>query len=172
MEIIKRLFIKAIALLTGSLVVILFFIYLPCVLGTSNESSVNEGFHIFRYAAIIPMLLGAVLGGKCIFDFFIEGQGTPSPIDPPKKLVVSGFYRYNRNPMYSSVLLVLIGYSVWFLSLLVLLYTLAFFLVIHSFIVLFEEPALRKKFGDSYISYCQKVPRWIPRLSKSANRSN
>ena len=100
-----------------------------------------------------------------MLDFFVKGKGTPATIDPPKKLVVTGLYLHTRNPMYIGVLLILLGYSIWCLSLSLLLYTGAVFFVGHLFVILYEEPTLKQKFGNNYITYCQQVPRWIPRFN-------
>ena len=91
-------------------------------------------------------------------------HGTPAPMDPPKELVVVGFYRYVRNPMYVGIILILIGYFLWFGYWSLLIYTASVFIVIHLFVTLYEEPTLQRKFGESYEKYCRRVPRWIPRL--------
>jgi protein-S-isoprenylcysteine O-methyltransferase Ste14 len=78
--------------------------------------------------------------------------------------VAQGLYRYVRNPMYVSVLLVLLGESVFFESRRLLLYAGIVWLVVHSFVLIYEEPALRRKFGAAYDEYCRRVPRWLPRF--------
>jgi len=93
-----------------------------------------------------------------------RGHGTPAPIDPPKELVVSGLYRYVRNPMYVGVLLILLGHFLWFKTAWMIAYAAFAFLVVHTFVTLYEEPTLKNKFGAAYERYLQKVPRWIPRL--------
>jgi protein-S-isoprenylcysteine O-methyltransferase Ste14 len=96
----------------------------------------------------------------------VRGHGTPAPIDAPKHLVVHGLYKYVRNPMYIGVLLVIVGAAVLFQSRRVLVYGAIVGLFFHLFVVLFEEPLLRKKFGESYLSYCRGVGRWVPRLGR------
>ena len=98
------------------------------------------------------------------WNFLIEGRGTPAPLDPPKKLVAVGFYRYVRNPMYVGVLLILIGHFLWFKNVWLLVYTVVAFLIVHLFVTLYEEPTLKRKFGASYETYLKEVPRWIPRV--------
>ena len=102
----------------------------------------------------------------CALDFAFAGRGTPAPIDPPKVLVVRGLYRYARNQMYISVLLVLIGESVLFRSWTLCRYALVVWGGFHLFVMVYEEPTLREKFGESYEEYCKRVNRWLPRAPK------
>jgi len=118
-----------------------------------------------NWLALAPCVVGALILLRCGWDFAVVGLGTPAPIDPPKSLVVSGFYRYVRNPMYVGVALVLLSESWLFNSPRLLVYALAVALCFHLFTIGYEEPALKKKFGVSYQAYCQAVPRWIPRLT-------
>ncbi len=117
-------------------------------------------------AAIIPLLLGIIIYLWCVFDFAKRGRGIPAPIDHPKHLVVTGLYRYVRNPMYIGVLLVLIGEAVMFRSGLFLLYASALFLAFNIAVIVYEEPVLRRKFGTSYEQYKSETGRWIPRYLK------
>jgi len=112
------------------------------------------------------MLLGAAIYFRCAWDFAFAGRGTPAPIDPPKELVVKGLYRYTRNPMYIGVLTLLFGEAVFFASRQILIYAGVVFLIFHLFVMLYEEPALRRKFGDSYQRYCSAVPRWFPKIRR------
>jgi protein-S-isoprenylcysteine O-methyltransferase Ste14 len=120
-----------------------------------------------RTIGLIPMLFGVFVYIRCAWSFASLGKGTPAPIDPPKKLVVQGMYKYARNPMYIGVLFILIGEAFFFASLLLSIYTVLMFMCFHLFVVVYEEPALRAKFGDSYRKYCDSVPRWIPRTEKA-----
>lgn len=104
------------------------------------------------------VLLGSVLG------FASKGKGTLSPVDPPKRLVTSGPYRFVRNPMYVGGVLVLVGQAILFGSTALVLYAFAWWFAAHLFIVLYEEPHLRDVFGAEYESYRSSVPRWIPRV--------
>ncbi|HEX3013578.1 MAG TPA: isoprenylcysteine carboxylmethyltransferase family protein [Methanobacterium sp.] len=96
--------------------------------------------------------------------FFRIGKGTLAPWDPPKKLVVAGLYRYVRNPMISGVLMIVLGESLIFASIDLLILFILFFIVNHVYFVYLEEPGLVKRFGNDYILYRKNVPRWIPRL--------
>lgn len=116
----------------------------------------------FRFTGLIPIVLGALLYLRCAWDFTFTGKGTPAPFDPPKKMVMRGFYRYVRNPMYVALLLVLTGEAILFESASILICAAVLFSVFHLWVVFYEEPTLRQKFGDSYETYCMKVSRWIP----------
>ncbi|MGH8641307.1 MAG: methyltransferase family protein, partial [Burkholderiales bacterium] len=97
----------------------------------------------------------------CIWDFASFGRGTPAPIDLPRHLVARGFYRYSRNPMYIGVLSVVFGWSLLFQSGPIALYGLVLAAGFHLFVVLYEEPHLRRAFGSSYEQYCARVGRWL-----------
>jgi len=118
---------------------------------------------LFRWLAVPLWLIGAAVMLWCAWDFTVKGCGTPAPIDPPRELVISGLYRYVRNPMYDGALLVLFGHVLWFPSLALIVCPIIFLVSFHLFVVLYEERTLRKKFGAAYEAYCRSVPRWIPR---------
>jgi protein-S-isoprenylcysteine O-methyltransferase Ste14 len=107
--------------------------------------------------------LGAGIGLWCVWVFAVYGHGTPIPLDPPRRLVVHGLYRHVRNPMGMGVLLAVAGWALLFQSWTVLLYGVGLGIFLHLFIVLIEEPTLRRSFGDDYVQYCRQVHRWLPR---------
>jgi protein-S-isoprenylcysteine O-methyltransferase Ste14 len=113
---------------------------------------------------LVPILLGAGIYFWCAWDFAFAGKGTPAPIDPPRELVARGLYRIVRNPMYVGVLLVVLGEAALFRSAALVIYAALLFVAFHLFVVLYEEPDLRRRFGESYERYRSAVPRWIPRL--------
>ena len=100
--------------------------------------------------------------------FALQGLGTPAPIAPPSKLVVSGLYRYVRNPIYVSVVAVILGQGLLFADWRLLVYGALLWLFFHMVVIAFEEPTLRQSFGAEYESYCANVPRWLPRLTPRA----
>ena len=110
--------------------------------------------------AYLLFLLGAIIYLRCVWDFAVRGLGTPAPLDPPKTLVVSGLYRWSRNPMYNGVLLVVLSIAWLSGGGTLLIYAACLFLVFHLFVVLYEEPHLRQVFGSPYTVYCAAVPRW------------
>lgn len=118
--------------------------------------------------ALVPAALGVAIYLWCLWDFAVFGRGTPAPVDPPKRLVARGLYRYVRNPMYVGVLTVLAGEAAFFQSWRLLLYAAAIFLMFHLFTVIYEEPKLLQLFGDSYERYRRRTNRWLPGRPGSA----
>ncbi len=123
-----------------------------------------------RYVGAALLAAGAGVYVWCAWDFATAGRGTPAPIDPPRSLVVRGLYRYVRNPMYIGILLLLAGEAMVFQSRSLLGYAGLVFLFFFLFVIAYEEPALRRKFGQDYERYCDSVPRWIPRLRVDPER--
>ena len=98
------------------------------------------------------------------YRFAVEGLGTPAPVAPPGRLVIGGLYRYVRNPMYVAVSSLVFGQGLLLGSVQVLKYGVLVVLGFHLFVLVYEEPALRGKFGAEYDDYCKNVRRWRPRL--------
>lgn len=113
-------------------------------------------------AALIAAGAGVLL--HAVWRFAVEGRGTPSPTAPTERLVVSGFYRHTRNPMYVAVAALIGGQALMCPSLGILLYLALFGVAVTVFVRLYEEPTLRAVHGESYRRYQQAVPRWVPRL--------
>lgn len=103
------------------------------------------------------MLLDAFL------RFVMEGVGTPAPVAPTERLVVGGLYRYVRNPMYLAVAATIVGQSLLLGQPWLLVYAAAFGLVVVAFVHWYEEPTLRRQFGEHYEAYRRAVPGWWPR---------
>ena len=117
-----------------------------------------------RVLGIILLGMGLVPLLESIARFALKGLGTPAPVFPTRHLVVTGFYRHVRNPMYVGMLGVLLGQALLFADLRLLAYAALIWLGFHAFIVGYEEPALRKQFDGEYADFCKHVPRWLPRL--------
>lgn len=142
-----------------------FLIYLPWILAIQGRAVSYEGLGSLRLLAVLPLTVGACIALRCIFAFAWTGLGTPAPFDPPRTLIVSGFYRYVRNPMYFGAALFIMGETALFGSIRVgLLYVVFFCACLAVFVLVYEEPTLRVKFGPDYDEYCRNVPRFIPRL--------
>lgn len=118
-------------------------------------------FFIFKILGLVLILIAGIIWLYSISLFHFLGKGTPVPINPPKKLVIKGIYKYTRNPMYLSVLIMLTGYFLFFGHVSLLLYLLSMALFLNFFVIYYEEPTLRKKFGKSYVKYCKNVRRWL-----------
>jgi len=110
--------------------------------------------------------LGVALLAACIFEFARSGRGTLSPVDAPRHLVVRGLYQYVRNPMYLSVTMIILGEALLAHSVVLAGYWAVWFVCANLFVIVYEEPALRRAFGDEYEAYFQGVSRWLPRRSK------
>ena len=114
-------------------------------------------------AGLVPLVFGGALYLRCAWGFATEGRGTPAPIDPPEDLVVRGPYRWMRNPMYVAVITFVAGEALLLRSTALALYAALLGLVFHLFVFLYEEPTLRRQFGEPYERYLASVPRWLPR---------
>jgi protein-S-isoprenylcysteine O-methyltransferase Ste14 len=125
-------------------------------------------FGAWQVVGLTLGLVGLALALGCVVAFAFAGRGTPAPFDPPRRLVVRGPYRAVRNPMYLGAGLYLVGSALFYRSTGVALYALAFLTVMHAFVLLYEEPMLRRTFGHDYEAYCERVGRWWPRLTQRA----
>jgi protein-S-isoprenylcysteine O-methyltransferase Ste14 len=151
------------ALFVGAAFFALWFWLLPGWLGFRVGTA---GTARWRWLAAIPSVLGFAVALRCVWDFGWTGGGTPAPVVPPKRLVVVGFYRYVRNPMYVGFAAGWIGLWIVFghANLRMIAAVAAVALGVHLFVVFYEEPTLRNKFGTDYEDYCRNVRRWWPRL--------
>ncbi|MCI0627202.1 MAG: isoprenylcysteine carboxylmethyltransferase family protein [Acidobacteria bacterium] len=116
-----------------------------------------------RLAGVLLVCAGAALYFSCLWDFTFTGRGTPAVWDPPVVFVSRGLYRFVRNPMYLAVVSILLGEALFFQSPPLGLMAAGTAAGFHLFVVFYEEPALKRKFGSSYEHYCAKVWRWLPR---------
>ncbi len=135
-------------------------VYLPFRIAPNRSVAPGAAFA----AACFVLAVGASIYAWCVWDFATFGRGTPAPIDAPKRLVVRGLYRYTRNPMYTSVLTVILGWVLLFRAWELILYALTVAACFQLFVVFYEEPHLRAEFGSEYQDYCTEVGRWLPRL--------
>jgi protein-S-isoprenylcysteine O-methyltransferase Ste14 len=117
-----------------------------------------------RVVGAVVAAMGVMILVECFSRFAIKGRGTPAPIAPTETLVVSGLYRHVRNPMYVAVLAIIVGQALLFGSVAVLGYAGVVWLLFHGFVLAYEEPTLRRKFGSSYDAYRANVRRWWPRI--------
>jgi len=109
-------------------------------------------------------VVGLIPLADSISRFVKEGRGTPAPYSETDQLVVNGFYRYVRNPMYVGVVSMIFGQSLFLWNRDIFIYALASALGFHLFVTLYEEPRLRQKYGSAYATYQQRVRRWLPHL--------
>jgi len=114
-----------------------------------------------RPPGFVVAALGLLLAGACIATFVTRGRGTPAPFDPPREFVASGPYRFVRNPMYVGAAAAILGAGLAVSSPAIVLLALAFLLIMHLFVVVYEEPTLAGRFGASYKAYLSSVHRWL-----------
>ena len=121
----------------------------------------SDELHLRQPWGLLALTAGTVALLWCVRDFYVQGKGTLAPWSPPQQLVIVGLYRYSRNPMYLSVLLILIGWAVAFGSAGLLVYCTLIALTFHLRVVLGEEPWLAQTHGVSWQAYVNRVPRWF-----------
>jgi len=151
-------------------------LFVPAIVGVAIPQSMVAKEH-----AIVPETIVWRVGGGLLFvvgaigylwcaPLFVRAQGTPAPITPTKTAVVSGPYRINRNPMYSSVLAVVFGQALFYQNRRVAMYGAFLAVCFHLFVMFYEEPALRARFDGEYEEFGHRVPRWLVRLPSAARR--
>ena len=123
-------------------------------------------FSPFRWIGVLLILAGVPVLLDSFARFALKGLGTPAPVFPTRHLVVSGLYRYVRNPMYLAVAAVILGQGFLFGDVRVLEYGVLVGIAFHLFVLLYEEPILRGSFGAEYENYCANVRRWVPRVKR------
>ena len=128
------------------------------------------GLPLFRVAGGILIALGAVGLLDSFVRFAVQGVGTPAPVFPTRHLVVTGLYRYVRNPMYVAVVSTILGQALILGNVELLEYGALVWLLSHLFVLVYEEPTLRARFGSEYRVFCAEVPRWVPRFTPWSNR--
>jgi len=150
------------SLAVGTAFFALWFWLLPQWLGFRVDTA---GAAHWRWLAAVPSVFVFAIALRCVWDFGWTGRGTPAPMAPPQRLVAVGFYRYVRNPMYLGFAVGWIGLWIVFghASVVSIVIVVAVALGVHLFVVFYEEPTLRRKFGVDYEEYCRNVRRWWPR---------
>jgi protein-S-isoprenylcysteine O-methyltransferase Ste14 len=122
------------------------------------------GISALRIVGMLLIAAGLLMLLDSFARFAIQGLGTPAPVLPTRHLVITGLYRYVRNPMYLGVLAPIFGQGLLFGVVRLLSYGILVWLAFHLFVLAYEEPKLRSRFGVEYEEFCKHVPRWVPRL--------
>ena len=123
------------------------------------------GLEPLSWLGVLLLILGGVLLLETFSRFALQGLGTPAPIAPTKTLVVTGSYRFVRNPMYVAVVSIILGQGLLLGDVYVLGYGLVVWLVVHLFVLGYEEPTLARDYAEQYDAYRANVRRWLPRLT-------
>ena len=138
-------------------------VYMPFLITRFRIPAGEPGWQMTL--AGLLMVVGILPGIESARRFVTVGRGTLVPTHPTEHLVVSGFYRRVRNPMYVGVLTALAGEAVLFEKRAMILYAVMVWLVIHLFVCFYEEPTLTRRYGDEYLRFKRHVPRWLPRVT-------
>src|ERR1017187_4519469 len=152
----------------------IFTLFVPAIVGIGIPQAMVAEDRVGASGTMLLRVVGGVLFATGVIGYFwcaalfVRAQGTPAPIFPTQSPVVCGPYRVNRNPMYSSVLAVVFGQSVFYQYWVQAAYGAALAVGFHLFVVFYEERALRAQFDGEYEEFCRRVPRWVPRLSGSS----
>ena len=123
-----------------------------------------ERLEPLRIAGATMLAFAAAVLVRAFARFVAEGRGTPAPVAPTEHLVVGGLYRHVRNPMYLAVVAAIVGQGVVLWQPPLFFYAVAVAVAVALFVRHYEEPTLRRQFGNEYEAYARAVPRWIPRL--------
>ena len=123
------------------------------------------GIEALRLAGAAPVFVGLVLLVESFARFVWKGFGTPAPIAPPTKLVMTGFYRRVRNPIYVGLVAIAFGEALILGDGRLVVYAAILWLFFHLWVLVIEEPTLERSFGDEFANFKANVPRWLPRLT-------
>ena len=151
------------ALTYASLFIGFVLVFLPARLLAWSGVSRPASLGVLQVAGMLATAAGAALAVWCVLAFAFVGKGTPAPFDPPTRLVVRGPYKRIRNPMYLGAGMALAGAALFYGSWALAGYAAGFLLLMHGFVLGYEEPTLRATFGSEYEAYCARAGRWWPR---------
>ncbi|HEX3233506.1 MAG TPA: isoprenylcysteine carboxylmethyltransferase family protein [Gemmatimonadales bacterium] len=151
------------AVVYASLFIGLLLVFLPAQVVARSGIAAPGQVGAIQVLGILLAVAGGTLAVSCILTFAFIGRGTPAPFDPPRRLVVRGPYRWVRNPMYVGATTALLGAALYYESLPLFVYGAGFLVLMHLFVIVYEEPTLRRTFGGEYKEYCRRVGRWWPR---------
>ena len=137
----------------------------PWWISGSRVHTLYPGFIVLRVVGVLLIAVGVPALLASFARFALQGAGTPAPVFPTRRLIVSGFYCYVRNPMYVAVVSIVLGQALLLGNVWVLAYGLLVWLGMHAFVLGYEEPKLMRTFGMPYLDFRDHVPRWVPRLT-------
>ena len=156
------MFVLARTVTYATLFIGLVLVFLPARVLSASGVIQPPAIGPWQVAGMVLGGAGAALALSCILVFALRGKGTPAPFDPPRRLVATGPYRVVRNPMYIGASSALAGAALYYQSVALVAYVAAFLLITHLFVIVYEEPTLRRMFGQDYEAYCAKTGRWWP----------
>lgn len=148
----------------GTIVIFLIFaVFVPLHIAGSEDHTVLPWMNRFQFFGPVLIAIGMAGYIMSIWRFFTEAKASPL-LGDSQALIVKGIYRYSRNPIYVSVWIVLLGYTLFYASLNLFYYLLLWVLIFNIVVRFAEEPYLKTTFGEEYDKYCKTVPRWVPGL--------
>lgn len=143
-------------------------VYVPWLILTRDGASPAPA----AWYAIPVIATGVALYIACVRVFAVIGRGTPGVWDAPRQVVAAGPYRWVRNPIYIAALIIVAGEAWLFLSVDLLIYVGVLAVAFHLLVVGYEEPRLRRRFGEPYEAYRRTVSRWTPHPPRPARVSH
>jgi protein-S-isoprenylcysteine O-methyltransferase Ste14 len=159
---------KAASFLLAAVLVSIIFVGIPRLLVFLNNYFSLPIFTspFLKIIGTVFIILGLGMVVYSTVQHLKTGRITPLPvIEQPKQFIASGLYKYCRNPMYLSWIFIYLGIFLVLGYFLLFLFTILVFLIFHLFVVNVEEPELYRVFGEQYVSYTKRVPRWILKIS-------
>jgi protein-S-isoprenylcysteine O-methyltransferase Ste14 len=139
---------------------------IPWLIARWRPMPPGDGLGALRWSGLVLIGAGLAVVLEAFARFAWEGLGTPAPLAPTRTLVVNGFYRFVRNPMYVAVAALIFGQAILFASWGIALYGVVIAGAFHAFVCLYEEPTLRRVYGEEYDVYRAATPRWLPRFRR------
>ena len=146
----------------ATLFVALFLVFVPQRILTASGIARPEHIGAIQVVGLLVLAVGTALVLWCVLTFALVGKGTPALFDPPRRLVIAGPYRHVRNPMYIGAATAMLGAALFYGSPALGLYAVVVLVVTHLLVRFYEEPHLRRVFGQPYEEYLHSVHRWIP----------
>ena len=145
---------------------VVFFVIAPCTLAGLVPWLITGWQLQAPFLALeLTRGVGAAMIVAGVLGLALQGLGTPAPIAPPRNLVVTGLYRYVRNPIFVAVVAIILGQALLMAEWRLIVYGAVLWLAFHVQVVVYEEPTLEQTFGSEYAAFCAAVPRWIPRIT-------
>jgi protein-S-isoprenylcysteine O-methyltransferase Ste14 len=139
-------------------------VYVPWAITRWTFGALPVYIDLVRAVSVMLAVMGSSVLLEAFWRFAWIGRGSPAPVLPTTTLVVSGFYRFVRNPMYVAVIALVLAQAAWLWRWELVVYAAILLTCFHLFVLVYEEPTLASQYGDSYKRYCRHVRRWIPRV--------
>lgn len=139
------------------------FVVLPYIFILVGSNFRILGLHdpILKIIGLILLLLGVANSGYCYYLFLTQGEGAPISIDPTRKLIVDGPYKFSRNPLYLGQFGIILAEFFWLGSYALFVYLVMFMVAINFWVIPREEVKNKQRFGSQYLDYKKSVPKFF-----------